>query len=361
MFRTLKHANFPAISEIGSLVLIVLTPRCHMNQQSTKSDIQQDLRDARALLEQNGSDDEKRKYRKAAEIILIKATRLDLENEEAKILLQSVRSVRAASRSVQPQPQQPQRLPQTGDPSHTAPTLFTNQGNEKKKSLSKILFGLIGILVIGAGIIGMRGMSSSSAASSSVTRTPNLQPKTLPAAPAPDTPAAQGPDGPASPEAAPLQTPQPVHTPDAAAAIAAKAEAPSPEAPTGKLAVTSSTPAEIYQGYKRLGLTPMTLQLPAGKQTLEYRLGDLRTVVSHDIKADRTTSATVTFQTTIQINAKPWAQVFVDGTPRRALGQTPLSGISVPVGSVLVFENPNFASKTHRVTETDTAIQMDFQ
>jgi hypothetical protein len=360
MFVMLKDANFPAINDIGFLVPIVLVPRCHMNQQSTKSDIQQDLRDARALLEQNGSDDEKRKYRKAAEIILIKATRLDPENEEAKILLQSVRSVRAPSRSAQPQPQQPQQLPQSDDPSFTAPTLFTNQENEKKKSLSKVLFGLIGILVIGVGIIGMRGMSSSSAASSSVTRAPNVQQKALPAAPEPDTPAAQQPDAPATPVAAPLQTQQPVHTPDAAA-IAAKADAPSPEAPTGKLAVTSSTPAEIYQGYKRLGLTPMTLQLPAGKQTLEYRLGDLRTVVTHDIKADKTTSATVTFQTTIQINAKPWAQVFVDGAPRRALGQTPLSGISVPVGSVLVFENPNFASKTHRVTETDTAIQMDFQ
>jgi hypothetical protein len=333
-----------------------------MNQESTKSHIQQDLRDARALLEPIGSDDERKRYRKAAKIILIKATRLDPENEEAKILLQSVRGVRAPSPSALPQPQQPQQLPQSDDPSFTAPTLFANLGNEKKKSLSKILFGLIGLLVIGVGIIGMRGMSSSSAASSPLTRTPNVQQKALPAAPVPDAPAAQQqPDAPATSVAAPLQTQQPVHAPEASAATATKAEAPSPKAPTGKLAVTSSTPAEIYQGDKRLGFTPMTLQLPVGKQTLEYRLGDLRTVVSHDIKADRTTNATVTFQTTIQIKAKPWAHVFVDGAPRRALGQTPLSGISVPVGSVLLFENPNFASKTHRVTENDTAIQMDFQ
>jgi hypothetical protein len=180
-------------------------------------------------------------------------------------------------------------------------------------------------------------------------------------------------DAPAAPATAPGQTQQPVQTPaastaaaektaTAAAAAAAPAKAPVQPAPAmGKLAVTSSTPAEIYQGDKRLGATPMTLQLPVGKQSIEYRLGDLRTVVNHDIKADKTTNATVTFQTTIQINAKPWAQVFVDGAQRRALGQTPLSGISVPVGSVLVFENPNFASKTHRVTENDTAVQMDFQ
>jgi hypothetical protein len=332
-----------------------------MSHENMKSDIQQDLRDARALLEQIGSNDEKRKYRKAAEIILIKATRLDPENEEAKILLQSVRGVPAPAPSALPQPDQPQQLPQSDDPSFAAPTLFTNLGSDKKKSSSKILFGLIAVLAIGAGIIGMHGMSSSSAASPPVRRTPNVQQKASPAAPAPDTPAAQQPDAPATPVAASLQTQQPVHTTNASEATAAKEAAPSPEAPTGKLAVTSSTPAEIYQGDKRLGLTPMTLQLPVGKQTLEYRLGDLRTVVRHDIKAERTTSATVTFQTTIQINAKPWAQVFVDGAPRRALGQTPLSGISVPVGSVLVFENPNFASKTHRVTENDMAVQMDFQ
>jgi hypothetical protein len=124
--------------------------------------------------------------------------------------------------------------------------------------------------------------------------------------------------------------------------------------------VNSPTTAEIYQGDKRVGSAPGTLQLPAGRQTLEYRHGQLRTVVSYDIKADQTTNASVTFQTTVQVNAKPWANVFIDGAPRRALGQTPLSGVNVPIGSVLVFENPNFQAKTHRVTDSDAAIQVDF-
>jgi hypothetical protein len=62
-----------------------------------------------------------------------------------------------------------------------------------------------------------------------------------------------------------------------------------------------------------------------------------------------------------QVNAKPWAQVFLDGTPRRALGQTPLSGVTVPMGGVLIFENPNFTSKSYRITDKDSAIQVDFQ
>jgi hypothetical protein len=124
--------------------------------------------------------------------------------------------------------------------------------------------------------------------------------------------------------------------------------------------VSSPTTAEIYQGDKRLGSAPGTLQLPVGRQTLEYRHGNLRTVMTHDIKADQTINAAVMFQTTVQVNAKPWANVFVDGPTRRPLGQTPLSGVSVPIGSVLVFENPSFTTKTHRVTDNEAAIQVDF-
>jgi hypothetical protein len=147
-------------------------------------------------------------------------------------------------------------------------------------------------------------------------------------------------------------TPTPTPTPEAA---------PAAQPAMGSLAVNSPTFTEIYQGGKLLGSTPITLKLPAGRQTLEYRHGDLRSVVNYDIKSNETSTASVTFQIKVHINAKPWAQVFLDGAPRRQLGQTPLSNVTVPIGSVLVFENPNFASKTYRITEKDTAIQVDLQ
>jgi hypothetical protein len=128
----------------------------------------------------------------------------------------------------------------------------------------------------------------------------------------------------------------------------------------GELAVSSPITAEIYMGGRRLGSTPTTLQLPVGRQTLEYRRGNLRTRVSHEIKPNETTTASITFQVTVQINARPWAQVFLDGAPRLPLGQTPLSGVTVPVGGVLLFENPKFTSKSYRITEKDDAIQVDF-
>jgi hypothetical protein len=100
--------------------------------------------------------------------------------------------------------------------------------------------------------------------------------------------------------------------------------------------------------------------MPPGMQTLEYRYQGLQKMVSHMIKADQTTRATVTFEVTLQINARPWAQVSIEGQPVKELGQTPLSNITVPLGSVLVFQNPSFSQKTYRVTGKDSTVQIVF-
>jgi hypothetical protein len=78
------------------------------------------------------------------------------------------------------------------------------------------------------------------------------------------------------------------------------------------------------------------------------------------VKANETTTALITFEIVVQINSRPWAQVYLDGAQRRALGQTPLSDVKVPIGRILVFENPNFPSKSYRITGKETAIQMVF-
>ncbi|HLH31907.1 MAG TPA: PEGA domain-containing protein [Terriglobia bacterium] len=339
------------------------------NSENTNSHIQQDLHDARALLEQIGTEEEKRKYRKAAEIILIKALRLDPHNVEAGMLLQSLRS------GSEPEPPQRPQAAQSDAPAFEGPELFASLANDKKKkSRPKLLFGMIAVLALGGGVVWIEqthGMTSSRAQAAGLPQ-PAPAPQSnvslpLPApAPAPSPESSQdiAPPAPAVPAAEPVKTAAVI---SAAARPATPAQAqPAPvAAPTppamGKLAVSSPAAADIYQGDKYLGSTPTTLELPAGRQTLEYRHGDLRTTMTHDIKADETTPASVTFQTTVQINARPWAQVFLDGVPRRALGQTPLSGVSVPIGGVLVFENPNFTSKTRRVTESESAIQINFQ
>jgi hypothetical protein len=131
-------------------------------------------------------------------------------------------------------------------------------------------------------------------------------------------------------------------------------------AASGILAVSSPTSVDIYKDNVYLGSVPISLELPPGTQTLEYRHGNLRRNVTHGINSNETTKAMVTFEVNVQINSRPWAEVFIEGVERKDLGQTPLSGVRVPIGSVLSFENPQFPAKKYRVTGNETGIQIVF-
>jgi hypothetical protein len=128
----------------------------------------------------------------------------------------------------------------------------------------------------------------------------------------------------------------------------------------GTLAVSSPTSIDIYKDDVYLGSAPVSLELPAGPQTLEYRHGTLRRFVTHVINGNETAKAMITFDVTVQLNSKPWAEVFLEGVERKDLGQTPLSGVRVPIGSVLSFQNPQFQAKKYRVTGNETGIQIVF-
>jgi hypothetical protein len=68
----------------------------------------------------------------------------------------------------------------------------------------------------------------------------------------------------------------------------------------------------------------------------------------------------ISFEVPVQINAKPWADVFIEGTELKPLGQTPMSNVRVPIGGVLLFQNPKFPTKRYRVTGRDSTIQVVF-
>jgi hypothetical protein len=129
---------------------------------------------------------------------------------------------------------------------------------------------------------------------------------------------------------------------------------------TGILAIGSPTSVDIYEDDAYLGSVPVSLELSAGAHTLEYRHGSLRKIVSHVINRDETAKTTITFDVSVQINSRPWAEVFVDGVEKKDLGQTPLSGVRVPIGAVLIFENPQFQAKRYRITGNETGIQVVF-
>jgi hypothetical protein len=158
-----------------------------------------------------------------------------------------------------------------------------------------------------------------------------------------------------------VSAPVPAVTP----ALAPRPETALPDPPAvaigrGTLAISSPTTVDIYRNDVYLGSVPVSLELPTGSLSLEYRHGSLRKTVTHIINSNETTKATITFDVAVPINSKPWAEVYLDGAEKKDLGQTPLGGARIPIGSVLIFENPQFQPKRYRVTGNETGIQVVF-
>jgi hypothetical protein len=127
----------------------------------------------------------------------------------------------------------------------------------------------------------------------------------------------------------------------------------------GMLAINSDVPVNIYDGDTLVGSTPITLNVSPGTHTFEYRYENLVKTLSHVVRSNETTRVTVDFDIAVSINARPWAEVFIEGSPT-SLGYTPLSDINLPAGTVLIFRNPGFPDKMYRVTATTRAIQVVF-
>jgi hypothetical protein len=143
-------------------------------------------------------------------------------------------------------------------------------------------------------------------------------------------------------------------------AAAKAADSPVVPAANGILAISSPTSVDIYKDDVYMGSVPVSLELAEGTYTLEYRHGSLRRTVTHVVKGNETTRSTITFDVSLPINSRPWADVYIEGPQRKALGQTPLGRVSVPIGSVLIFENPKFQPKKYRVTGNESTIQVQF-
>src|SRR5215467_14300972 len=140
-------------------------------QSAIRADIRQDLHDARGLLEQSGTKEEKKKYCKAAEIILIKTLNVDPENKEAKMLLQSARAMSGGAQQSAPEIPQVWAMPQTSEarqipetsenpvaeedlPFTVAPPLA--QKKAEKKTRLNIPVIAVGVVVLIGGLIVMR-------------------------------------------------------------------------------------------------------------------------------------------------------------------------------------------------------------
>ena len=144
------------------------------------------------------------------------------------------------------------------------------------------------------------------------------------------------------------------------AANNARNDVPAVASGTGTLAVSSLLPVDIYIDNNYVGTTPVTLQLPGGSYTVEYRYGNLRKTAVNVIRGNEVTRATVVFEVTVQITSTPQAEVSLGGIQPKVIGTTPLTSVRVPIGSSLIFRTPGFAEKSYTVTEKDSTISMVF-
>jgi hypothetical protein len=138
----------------------------------------------------------------------------------------------------------------------------------------------------------------------------------------------------------------PARTPPAA--DASRDERPSRgSADTGYVAIQSPIPLRVVRNGDFVGTSEdARLSLPAGPQVigLENESVGFRDVRTVEVVAGKVTPVSVSLpKGEISINARPWAEVFVDGT---RVGETPVSQLSLPVGMhEIVFRHPDLGER----------------
>jgi hypothetical protein len=133
----------------------------------------------------------------------------------------------------------------------------------------------------------------------------------------------------------------------APAGAAGEERAPRVSAATGFIAIQSPIVLRIVRNGDFVGTSEDTrLSLPVGPQVigLENESVGFRDVRTVEVVAGKVTPVPVTLpKGEISINARPWAEVFVDGT---RVGETPVSQLSLPVGiHEIVFRHPEHGER----------------
>jgi hypothetical protein len=159
---------------------------------------------------------------------------------------------------------------------------------------------------------------------------PPPPPPTLPApAPAATAPAAVTPTKPVEP--APVETP-----------LGGR---------IGGVRVTSSVELQVFQDGSLLGTTAGPIALPEGSHTLDFVSETLgyRSRQTVAVKAGQLAAVRLTLpQGRININATPWANVWINGN---AAGETPIANLTLPIGNhEILFRHPQLGEQ--RMTAT---------
>jgi hypothetical protein len=123
---------------------------------------------------------------------------------------------------------------------------------------------------------------------------------------------------------------------------------------SGWLAVKAPFALEIREGGRLLGTTDTDrIMMASGRHDLELVSEALgyRSARTVQVAPGKIAGITVEVpQGVINLNASPWAEVWIDG--QRA-GETPIGNLAVPIGPhEIVFKHPQLGEKRHAVSVT---------
>lgn len=132
---------------------------------------------------------------------------------------------------------------------------------------------------------------------------------------------------------------------------------------SGWIAIFAPIPLDVSEGRRSLGTTESgKILLPPGRHVLTLANRDLGFSVLQtvDIKPGEESVLNLRPIGLVNLNASPWAEVWVDGT--RA-GETPLANLEVPLGTrEFVFKHPQYGERrlTATITTSASALSVDF-
>ena len=126
---------------------------------------------------------------------------------------------------------------------------------------------------------------------------------------------------------------------------------------SGWISVQAPFVIEIREDGNLLGTTETDrLMLASGRHVLEFvnQAVGYRQSRTVQVLPGKVSTLTIELpQGTVNLNASPWAEVWLDG---RRIGETPIGNLAVPIGPhEIVFRHPEFGEKKHAVSVTTAA------
>jgi hypothetical protein len=134
----------------------------------------------------------------------------------------------------------------------------------------------------------------------------------------------------------------------------------------GWLNVDTALPLRILEEGRLLGTSDINrVMLPVGTHALHFVNDDTGFEIDRTVSVSAGQATAIKIETptsTLSINARPWAEVFVDG---ERVGETPIGNLSRPIGRhEIVLRHPELGERRQTVMLTQrapTRVSVDFQ